>query len=142
MSLHVEVKIDVILHATESQEKIFDSLLENFDIKQENLYIQNLTGHFDNPITLVSTNLKKEDAKAFVIKFFNSISKTDFDKIYEHVEEGIQSSGLKLKISKQEMISGSVVLEDNDAVKITMICPVYVKKDSKKIYQQLLQLKK
>ena len=142
MSLHAEVKIDTILHATESQEKIFDSLLENFDIKQENLYIQNLTGHFDNPITLVSTNLKKEGAKAFVIKFFNAVNKTDFDKIYEHVEEGIQSSGLKLKISKQEMISGSVVLEDSDAIKITIICPVYVKKDSKKIYQQLLQLKK
>ena len=142
MSLHVEVKIDVILHATENQEKIFDSLLENFDIKRENLHIQNLTGHFDNPITLVSTNLKKEGAKAFVIKFFNAVNKTDFDKIYEHVEEGIQSSGLKLKISKQEMISGSVVLEDSDAVKITIICPVYVKKDSKKIYQQLLQLKK
>ena len=142
MSLHVEVKIDVILHATENQEKIFDSLLENFDIKRENLHIQNLTGHFDNPITLVSTNLKKEGAKAFVIKFFNTVNKTDFDKIYEHVEEGILSSGLKLKISKQEMISGSIVLEDSDAVKITIICPVYVKKDSKKIYQQLLQLKK
>ena len=142
MSLHVEVKIDVILHATENQEKIFDSLLENFDIKRENLHIQNLTGHFDNPITLVSTNLKKEGAKAFVIKFFNAVNKTDFDKIYEHVEEGIQSSGLKLKISKQEMINGSVALEDKDAVKITMTCPVYVKKDSKKIYQQLLQLGK
>ena len=30
MSLNVEVKIDVILHATESQEKIFDSFKENF----------------------------------------------------------------------------------------------------------------
>ena len=142
MSLHVEVKIDIILHATENKEKVFDSFLENFDIKQENFHIQNLTGHFDNPITLASTNLKKEGAKAFVIKFFNAVNKTDFDKIYEHVEEGIQSSGLKLKISKQEMISGSVVLEDSDALKITIICPVYVKKDSKKIYQQLFQLGK
>ena len=142
MSLHVEVKIDVILHATESQEKIFDSLLENFDIKQENLYIQNLTGHFDNPITLASTNLKKEGAKAFVIKFFDMISTTDFDKIYKNIEECISNSSLKLKISKQEMISGNIVLEDNDAIKITMTCPVYVKKDSKKIYQQLLQLGK
>ena len=74
MSLHVEVKIDVILHATENQEKIFDSLLENFDIKRENLHIQNLTGHFDNPITLASTNLKKESAKTFVIKFFDVIN--------------------------------------------------------------------
>mgnify|MGYP001352016815 FL=1 len=142
MSLHVEVKIDVILHATENQEKFFDSFLENFDIKQENFYIQNLTGHFDNPIILASTNLKKEGAKAFVIKFFNIINTTDFDKIYKNIEESISNSGLKLKISKQEMISGSVALEDKDAVKITMTCPVYVKKDSKKIYQQLLQLGK
>tara|TARA_B100000470_G_scaffold175954_1_gene140191 strand:- start:61 stop:489 length:429 start_codon:yes stop_codon:yes gene_type:complete len=142
MSLHVEVKIDVVLHATENQEKFFDSFLENFDIKQENFYIQNLTGHFDNPIILASTNLKKEGAKAFVIKFFNIINTTDFDKIYKNIEESISNSGLKLKISKQEMISGSVVLEDKDAVKITMTCPVYVKKDSKKIYQQLLQLGK
>ena len=142
MSLHVEVKIDVILHATENQEKVFDSFLENFDIKQEGFYIQNLTGHFDNPIILASTNLKKEGAKAFVIKFFNIINTTDFDKIYKNIEESISNSGLKLKISKQEMISGSVVLEDKDAVKITMTCPVYVKKDSKKIYQQLFQLGK
>ena len=46
--------------------------MENFDIKQESFYIQNLTGHFDNPITLASTNLKKEGAKAFVIKFFEN----------------------------------------------------------------------
>ena len=32
MSLNVEVKIDVILHATESQEKIFDSFKENFGL--------------------------------------------------------------------------------------------------------------
>jgi hypothetical protein len=142
MSLHVEVKIDVVLHATENQEKFFDSFLENFDIKQENFYIQNLTGHFDNPIALASTNLKKEGAKAFVIKFFDMINTIDFDRIYKNIEESISNSGLKLKISKQEMISGNVVLEDKDAVKITMTCPVYVKKDSKKIYQQLLQLGK
>ena len=31
MSLHVEVKIDVILHATENQENVFDSFLEHFN---------------------------------------------------------------------------------------------------------------
>ena len=40
MSLNVEVKIDVILHATESQEKIFDSFKENFGLKEENFKIK------------------------------------------------------------------------------------------------------
>ena len=92
MSIHVEVKIDVILHATESEEKIFDSFLKYFGIKQEEFQIQNLMGHFDNPITLLSTNLKKDDAEEFVIKFFEMINRTDFDQIYEIFKNGDYTS--------------------------------------------------
>ena len=142
MSLRAEVRIDVILHATENLDKIFESFLYNLSLERKNFEIQNLTGHFDNPITLVSTNLKKKNAETFISKFCQAIGKTDFDKIYENIEENISSSGLKLKISKQKMIEGKIVLENKDAIKINISCPVYVKKDSKKIYQQLLQLAK
>ena len=140
MSLNVEVKIDVILHATESQEKIFDSFKENFGLKEENFKIKNLTGHFDNPITIISTNLKKKDAVSFISNILKTISKTEFNEIYDSIDENITSSGLKLKINKQKMIQGKVMLEKKDAVKINISCPIYVKKDSKKIYRQLLEL--
>ena len=142
MSLHTEVKIDVILHATENIDKIFESFLHNLNLERKNFEVQNLTGHFDNPITLLSINLKKKNAEKFISKFCNGINKTDFDEIYENIEENVSSSGLKLKISKQKMIEGKIILENKDAVKINISCPVYVKKDSKKIYQQLLQLAK
>ena len=100
MSLNVEVKIDVILHATESQEKIFDSFKENFGLKEENFKIKNLTGHFDNPITIISTNLKKKDAVSFISNILKTISKTEFNEIYDSIDENITSSGLKLKINK------------------------------------------
>jgi|TARA_Y100000590_G_scaffold160504_1_gene184010 RNA binding exosome subunit len=140
MSLNVEVKIDVILHATESQEKIFDSFKENFGLKEENFKIKNLTGHFDNPITIISTNLKKKDAVSFISNILKTISKTEFNEIYDSIDENITSSGLKLKINKQKMIQGKVMLEKKDAVKINISCPIYVKKDSKKIYRQILEL--
>ena len=139
MSLNVEVKIDVILHATESQEKIFDSFKENFGLKEENFKIKNLTGHFDNPITIISTNLKKKDAVSFISNILKTISKTEFNEIYDSIDENITSSGLKLKINKQKMIQGKVMLEKKDAVKINISCPIYVKKDSKKIYRQILE---
>jgi len=142
MSLRAEVKIDVILHATENIDKIFESFLHNLNLERKNFEVQNLTGHFDNPITLLSINLKKKNAEKFISKFCDGINKTDFDEIYENIEENISSSGLKLKISKQKMIEGKIILENKDAVKINISCPVYVKKDSKKIYQQLLQLAK
>ena len=105
MSLNVEVKIDVILHATESQEKIFDSFKENFGLKEENFKIKNLTGHFDNPITIISTNLKKKDAVSFISNILKTISKTEFNEIYDSIDENITSSGLKLKINKQKTVS-------------------------------------
>ena len=142
MSLRAEVKIDVILHATENIDKIFESFLHNLNLERKNFEVQNLTGHFDNPITLLSINLKKKNAEKFISKFCNGINKTDFDEIYENIEENVSSSGLKLKISKQKMIEGKIILENKDAVKINISCPVYVKKDSKKIYQRLLQLAK
>jgi hypothetical protein len=142
MSLHAEVKIDVIVHATEDVEKIFESFLSNFDLDRKNFEFQNLTGHFDNPITLLSINLKKKNAQVFISMLRETMNKTDFAEIYENIEESLSSSGLKLKISKQKMIEGEIVLENKDAVKINISCPVYVKKDSKKIYQELLQLAK
>ena len=142
MSLHAEVKIDTILHATEDIDKILKCFLENFNLEREKFNIQNLTGHFDNPITLLSINLKKKEAEEFIRNLLTKISKSDFDEIYENVEELISSSGLKLKIDKQRMLNGKIMLEQRDAIKINISCPVYVKKDSKKIYQQLLELGK
>ena len=137
MSLQAEVKIDVILHATENIDKIFKSFSENFELKQENFDIQSLTCHFENPITLLSINLKKKNAQIFISNLCKVINKTDFNKIYANIDENIHRSGLALKISKQKMIEGKIILEKKDAVKINISCPVYIKKDSKKIYQQL-----
>tara|TARA_B100001013_G_scaffold75034_1_gene40037 strand:- start:202 stop:630 length:429 start_codon:yes stop_codon:yes gene_type:complete len=142
MSLHAEVKIDTILHATEDIDKILRCFLENFNLEQEKFNVQNLTGHFNNPITLLSINLKKKEAEEFIRNLLTNISKSDFDEIYENVGELISSSGLKLKIDKQRMLNGKIMLEQRDAIKINISCPVYVKKDSKKIYQQLLELGK
>ena len=142
MSLHAEVKIDTILHATEDIDKILRWFLENFNLEQEKFNVQNLTGHFNNPITLLSINLKKKEAEEFIRNLLTKISKSDFDEIYENVGELISSSGLKFKIDKQKMLYGKIILEQRDAIKINISCPVYVKKDSKKIYQQLLQLAK
>ena len=106
MSLNAEVKIDVILHATESQEKIFTAFQESFGIEQEKFQVQNLTGHFDNPITLLSISLKKKNAELFIINFFKMFNKADYTQIYENIDNTISSSGLKLKISKQKMLEG------------------------------------
>ena len=140
MSLQIEVKISVILHATEDSEKIFRMFFENFGLSREVFKIENLTGHFNNPITIVEIILKKKNSKEFLKKFFEKMKKDDFDEIYENVENKISNSSLQIKISKQKMIQGEIVLHDTNAIKINISCPVYIKRDTKKIYQEVLQL--
>ena len=54
----------------------------------------------------------------FITNLIGNISRSDLDKIYENIEENLSSSGLKLKISKQKMIDGKIILANSDAIKI------------------------
>ena len=140
MSNKIEVKIQVIIHATEDSEKILKSFSDLFNIEQDKFKIQNLTGHFENPIIVISLTIKKIHAEEFMAKLFSKMNKNDKDSISANLEEEITNSGLKIRISKQKLIRGKIALEHEDAIKITIIIPVYIKKNSVKIYRQILKI--
>tara|TARA_B100000470_G_scaffold64365_1_gene48931 strand:+ start:1155 stop:1577 length:423 start_codon:yes stop_codon:yes gene_type:complete len=140
MSNKIEVKIQVIIHATEDSEKILKSFSDLFNIEQDKFKVQNLTGHFENPIMVISLTIKKIHAEKFMVKLFSKMNKNDKDSISANLEEEITNSGLKIRISKQKLIRGKIALEHEDAIKITIIIPVYIKKNSVKIYRQILKI--
>ena len=140
MQKQIEVKIQVIIHATDDFEKIKNSLVNVFSLNPDNFKNQNLTGHFENPITMLTTVLKKNTANEFASTFIEKMKKSDLRIISETLEEKITNTGLKIKISKQKIILGKIVLDDKDAIKITIMIPVYVKKNITKIYHQTLKI--
>ena len=138
--MQLEIKINLILHATEDEEKILEGLENIFQIEQKDFQIEQVPGHFNNPILLISSKLKKRDAKKFLKHFCENLNKDDFDDVYENVEEYVTSAGLSLRLSKQEMVSGILRISREDAIKININTPVYVKNETKKIYQELLKI--
>ena len=138
--MQLEVKINLILHATENEGKVLEQLENIFQIEQKNFQIEEIPGHFNNPILLVSSKLKKKIAEKFIKILFSKIKKADFQKIYENVDEYVTSSGLSLRLSKQKMISEILTVSKEDAIKINISTPVYVKNETRKIYQELLKL--
>ena len=64
--MQLEVKINLILHATEDENKIFEELEKNLGIEQKELQIEQIPGHFNNPILLISSKLKRNSAHNFV----------------------------------------------------------------------------
>ena len=138
--MQLEVKINLILHATENENKVLEELEKNFQIEQSEFQIEQVTGHFNNSILLISSRLKKKSAKGFVGLFFSKMKKDEFQEIFDYIEDYVTSSGLSLRISKQKLISGILEISKEDTIKININTPVYVKNETKKIYQELMKI--
>jgi|TARA_B110000014_G_C20044853_1_gene543239 hypothetical protein len=140
MPNQIEVKIQIIIHATDDLEKITKSLVNIFNLNPDNFKIQHLTGHFENPITMLILIIKKNIAEEFLSILFSNMKKNDLELVSNTLEDRITNTGLKIRISKQKLIMGKIILDDKDAIKITITIPVYVKKNSVKIYRQTLKI--
>ncbi len=141
MADKLEVTVEIIAHATEDVEKILDSFFELFKIPKDKFSRQNLTGHFDNPITLLRAKIKKKDAKSFLEKLVSKIPKDEFEALIDDIENRLQDSTLHLRFGKQDMIRGKMIQEEKDAIKFKIVTPAYNKKDTVKNYVTLLTSK-
>ena len=138
MAEKLEISIEIIAHATEDVEKILESFSEEFDVAQEQFSKNNLTGHFENPITLLKAKIKKNDAKKFLEKLVSKIPQDQFSQIINDIETHLQDSILHLRFGKQDMIQGKVNIQEKDAIKFKIFTPIYIKADIAKNYVELL----
>ena len=88
----LEITIDVIVHATEETSRFFDAFNEIFDLKEEEFSISNVTGHFENPITILRIKISKKPAKQFMEKFLRVLSKSQIIEIIQEIEERTENS--------------------------------------------------
>ena len=131
----------MILHATEDYQKISDALYDIFGIEKDEISLGKLSGHFGNPILMLSVEMKKKCAERFLKKMVSVISKTQMTDIVENLEGRINDATLYLRFSKQKFVEKTLVLEEKDPVRISIYTPVYVKKELNSTYRKLLENK-
>jgi len=138
MAEKLEITIEIIVHATEDVEKILKAFFEQFNISEDEFSRQNLTGHFENPITLLRAKIKKNDARNFLQRLLSKIPKDQISEIIEDIENHIQDSTLYLRFGKQDLIKGKMIVQEKDAVKFKIFTPIYKKNDIVENYVKLL----
>jgi len=138
MAEKLEITIEIIVHATEDVEKILKAFFEQFNISEDEFSRQNLTGHFENPITLLRAKIKKNDARNFLQRLLSKIPKDQISEIIEEIENHIQDSTLYLRFGKQDLIKGKMIVREKDAVKFKIFTPIYKKNDIVENYVRLL----
>jgi len=141
MTRKIDAKIEMILHATENYQKISEALYDVFAIEKDKITVQRLSGHFGNPILMLSVTMKKKSAEEFLKKFVSIISKAQMIDILADLEERINDSSLYLRFSKQKFVKKTMMFEDKDPIRISIYTPVYVKKELHSTYRKLLAIK-
>ncbi|MGB6462824.1 MAG: RNA-binding domain-containing protein [Nitrosotalea sp.] len=140
MANQVEVDIEVILHATEDNKKIFVPIFEVFQVKEEEFSQEKIIGHYGNTILLFRTTLTKKRAEEFVKTLVSKISKLQLDEILDNIDMYFEDSSLFLRIGKGELVRKNISLQQNNAVKIRIKVPIYKKADITKTYTELLKV--
>jgi len=136
----LEITIDVIVHATEDISKIFQSFYDILEIEEESFTITETTGYYENPIIMLNAKLVKKQAKSFMDKFLKLLSKNQINQLIEEIEERIEDSKFHLRLDKQELIKGVVVLSEKDTIKIRIHTPIYNKKESIRKFSEVFQV--
>lgn len=139
MANKLQVTIDVIVHATEDISKFMTSFEETFSLKQDTFSMQNLTGHYDNPITIIRTKLDKKEAQEFLRRLIKLLTKTQINEILDDMEDRIDNSTLHLRLNKQDFIKGKIEFREKDALKIKVSTPIYNKKDKLVIFSKIFE---
>jgi hypothetical protein len=136
----IEVTIDVIVHATEDISKISQSFEDVLELKEEDFTILETVGHFDNPIIMLNTKIQKKQARNFVKKLFKSLSVQQINELIEEIEERTVDSRFHMRLDKQELIKGNLIVTEKGTIKIKIHTPVYNKKDTIKLFTEIFQI--
>jgi RNA binding exosome subunit len=136
----IEITIDVIVHATEDISKILQSFDEILEIKEEEFTSIETTGYFENPIIMLSAKLVKKQGQNFIRKMLELLPINQINELIEEIEERTIDSRFHLRLDKQELVKGKLVISEKDTVKVKIHTPIYNKKDTVKIFTEIFQM--
>jgi len=136
----IEVTIDVIVHATEDISKIFQSFEDVLELKEEDFTISETVGHFENPIIMLNVKIQKKQAQNFMKILLNSLSGEQINELVEEIEERTVDSRFHMRLDKQELVKGNLIVSERDTIKIKIHTPIYNKKDTVKIFSEIFQI--
>ena len=138
MADKIEITVDVIIHATEDISKIFQSFEEILEIEEGEFTTTETTGYFENPIILLNSKLVKSQAQKFIKKLVKLLPMDQVNNLIEEIEERTIDSRFHLRLDKQELVKGKLIVSQKDTIKIKIHSPIYNKKDTIKIFTEIL----
>ena len=133
----IEITIDVIVHATEDIAKIFQSFEDVLDLKEDNFVLEEVEGHYENPIIMLKAKIVKKQAQNLMTKMLELLPVEQINELTEEIGERTDDSKFHMRLDKQELIKGNLIVSEKETIKLKIHTPIYNKKDTVKIFTEI-----
>ena len=137
MAHKIEITIDVIVHATEDISKIFQSFEDVLNLKEDDFTLEEVEGHYENPITMLKAKIVKKQAQNLMSKMLELLPVEQINELTEEIDERTDDSRFHMRLDKQELIKGNLIVSEKETIKLKIHTPIYNKKDTVKIFTEI-----
>ena len=124
--------VSVIIHATEDDNKIIDSLSNAICVHPSVFRPTASIGHWGNRILLITGKFEGAAAKQLFQKIWNSLNSMERTQVAKSQDSLIDDKGnLYVRLSKQRLCQKRISLSESDSVRIRFRHPSRFKTDKK-----------
>ena len=114
-------EISIIVHATEKQDKVLQSINDVLSISPERFSSNTSEGHWGNKIILLSAVITTAEANSLISKILSTLNKIDRHSLSDFFDNYIDEKGnLYIRLDKQRICQGRTSLSDNDSIRIRL----------------------
>ena len=112
-------EINIVVHATENEKKILDSLYGILSIPAEKFISSVSDGHWGNKISVLTATIDGQVAKELILKIISLLNSVDRYHLSNFFDKYVDEKGnLYIRLDKQRICKGRISLSDMDSIRI------------------------
>ena len=112
-------EINIVVHATENEKKILDSLYGILSIPAEKFISSVSDGHWGNKISILTATIDGQVAKELILKIISLLNSVDRYHLSNFFDKYVDEKGnLYIRLDKQRICKGRISLSDMDSIRI------------------------
>jgi RNA binding exosome subunit len=112
-------EINIVVHATENEKKILDSLYSILSIPAEKFISSVSDGHWGNKISILTATIDGQVAKELILKIISLLNSVDRYHLSNFFDKYVDEKGnLYVRLDKQRICKGRISLSDMDSIRI------------------------
>ena len=112
-------EVNLVLHATEDESKVLKAIEEILLVPSTRFLRSSSEGHYKNKIVLQKAILSSKEAAMLAKRVISLLNSTDREHLSRLVNDYADEKGnLYIRLDKQRICQGRVLLSENDAIRI------------------------